>query len=83
MCVYVCKCVLVCICRNVCLYVEVYMYMLRNRYIILNPTWSKTACATGNIIAVVAVLDIHIDRNQVGAMKPNINLSAIIRITIY
>ena len=36
--------------------------------------WSRTAVATGNIMAVVAVLLIHMDRNHVGNMKPNINL---------
>ena len=32
----------------------------------------------GTIIAVVAVFDIHIDRNQVGNIIPNINLAYII-----
>ena len=32
------------------------------------------ASQMGNIIAVVAVLLIHIDKNQAGNMKPNINL---------
>ena len=32
------------------------------------------ACAMGSIKAVVEVLQIHIDRNQVGSIRPSINL---------
>jgi hypothetical protein len=34
----------------------------------------RTACAIGIIIAVVAVLLIHIDRNAVVSMNPNMSL---------
>ena len=35
--------------------------------------WESTASTMGTIMAVVAVLDIHMDRNMVGIMKPNIS----------
>ena len=34
----------------------------------------STASTIGTIIAVVAVFDIHIDRNIVGSMSPNMSL---------
>ena len=37
-------------------------------------SWSKTACTIGIIMAVVAVLLIHIDKNAVTLMNPSINL---------
>ena len=38
------------------------------------PSSVRTACEIGTIMAVVAVLLIHIDRNAVVDMKPNISL---------
>ena len=42
----------------------------------LLESWSscKTASTTGIIMAVVAVLLIHMDKNHVGSMKPIISL---------
>ena len=37
-------------------------------------SWRRMALAMGTIMAVVAVLLIHMDRNHVGAIIPNINL---------
>ena len=36
-----------------------------------SSVFSSTASATGSIISVVAVLEIHIDSSAVAAMKPN------------
>ena len=48
--------------------------MLNFQYLLLLQT-SATASTIGSIIAVVAVFEIHIERNIVVNMKPNINLA--------
>ncbi len=43
-------------------------------------SFSITACTMGSNIPVVAVLLNHIDRKEVMAMNPNINLEIILRL---
>jgi hypothetical protein len=43
-------------------------------FLVVSLSCSKMAFAIGTIMAVVAVLLIHIDRNQVGAIRPSIIL---------
>lgn len=46
----------------------------RSFIITISMSWTRTACAIGIIMAVEAVLLIHMDKKHVISMKPSINL---------
>ncbi len=50
------------------------LYLLSLVACLMACSLSMTSCTMGIIMAVVAVLLIHMDKNQVGNIKPNINL---------
>ena len=55
----------------------------QSAYLVLNSSLSNslnTASTIGTIMAVVAVFEIHMDKNIVGSMKPNINLRGLVPI---
>ena len=53
---------------------EIVVSSVTERFVASLSRTFKTASTMGTIMAVVAVLEIHIDRNIVGTMNPSINL---------